>query len=248
MKSGKCLPEFVISSPHNKLRPARINKATLKELGQLPLPQLFSEIYRKQFWGSETGHDYFSGSGSHDPEIVIPYLEALHEFFDSLGFQPVIVDLGCGDFHVGSQLSRHAQHYHACDIVEELIAFLSESYPAGNVEFHCIDATKELLPDGDVLIVRQVLQHLSNDDITKIITQFSSYRYVIVTEHLPSDKFDANKEKPNGPDNRLRWQSGVDLLMPPFDLPAENSIVLSETNDSSISSSVLRTTLYEMLA
>ena len=226
--------------------PLHLSKADLRRLSELTLPQLFAEIYRKQLWGSGHTGQYFSGSGSHEPSIVDPYLEMFKKFILRLDNRPVIVDLGCGDFQVGSQLSGLAEHYHGCDIVPDLIEFLRNNNRQDNVQFHCLDATEEDLPDGDVLIVRQVFQHLSNNDIVKILQQFQSSRYILVTEHLPKTAFTANKNKPNGPDTRLRWQSGVDLLQPPFNLQVNNALTLCQSNDPLYSSTVIKTVLYEI--
>ena len=35
------------------------------------------------------------------------------------------------------------------------------------MEFLVVDLVKDEIPTGDVLILRQVLQHLSNDDVPK---------------------------------------------------------------------------------
>ncbi len=229
--------------------PAHLSKAELRQLSELDLAELFSEIYRKQLWGKALtgeGELFFSGSGSHELLIVKDYLESLNYFIKGLGTKPVIVDLGCGDFNIGSQISQLADVYHACDIVPGLIKVLKAEFLLDNVQFHCLDATREMLPDGDVLVVRQVLQHLSNDSIKKIIRQFPRYRYVIVTEHIPSGEFLANKDKLNGPDSRLRWRSGIDLLQQPFDLSVKKSELLCETEDPNWPSSVIKTILYEM--
>ena len=188
----------------------------------------------------------YSGFGSHDSAVVEPYLNALEMFFKNLDPKPVVVDLGCGDFYIGSQVSRWAELYHACDIVADLIETLVDDYQLANVKFHCLDATREKLPAGDVLIVRQVLQHLSNDDIAKILNQFHQYRYILLTEHLPLGDFTANKEKPNGPDTRLRWQSGVDLLQPPFNLQVKAVHLLFQSEEPTWPSTTIKTMLYEM--
>ena len=77
------------------------------------------------------------------------------------------------------------------------------------------------LPDGDVCFVRQVLQHLSNDQILKILPKLAAYKYVFVTEHIPTrtKSYTPNVDNPHGPDVRLYWNSGVFLEQPPFSVP-----------------------------
>lgn len=226
--------------------PAHLTKSVLKHLSELPLHELFGQVYSHHYWGAEAGKEFFSGTGSHDEAFVEPYIKAVTGFLVDLENKPVMVDLGCGDFHIGLQLSQFSRRYHACDIVPELVEKLRAASRLDNVVFHCLDASTENLPDGEVLIVRQVLQHLSNAVIQRIIQQFVRYRYVIVTEHLPLVEFEANLDKPNGPDSRLRWHSGVDVLLPPFSVNLMQSETLTVSEDEGMPGTGLVTTLLKM--
>jgi hypothetical protein len=66
-----------------------------------------------------------------------------------------------------------------------------------------------------------VLQHLSNDQIAKILPKLSQYRCVIITEHIPNraKPYQPNVNKAQGPDIRLFWNSGVFIDRPPFSIP-----------------------------
>lgn len=198
----------------------------MQQLAGMNLQQVFSLTYQHGWWGSNRDRDFYSGSGSHDTELVEPYLEQLRKFITSLPQPPVIVDLGCGDFNIGRQLLDLAGHYHGCDLVAELIDYLRHHHKHNDnherLSFHCLDATSETLPGGDILLVRQVLQHLDNASIAKILRHFGHYRYIIITEHVPAGAFAANLDKPAGPDNRMRFNSGVDLQKPPFSLQTFN--------------------------
>ncbi|NNJ92659.1 MAG: SAM-dependent methyltransferase, partial [Gammaproteobacteria bacterium] len=67
-----------------------------------------------------------------------------------------------------------------------------------------------------ILLIRQVFQHLENNEIKAVLKQASHYPYIIVTEHLPEGTFIPNKNKPTGPDSRLRMKSGIDITVAPF--------------------------------
>jgi hypothetical protein len=68
--------------------------------------------------------------------------------------------------------------------------------------------------------LRQVLQHLSNQEIERVLANCRRYRWLIVTEHLPAaTDVVPNLDKPHGPDTRVYDRSGVFLEAPPFDLP-----------------------------
>ena len=84
------------------------------------------------------------------------------------------------------------------------------------MEFQCLDIAVDDLPFGDCAILRQVLQHLSNTEVQSIVDKLSQFKYVIITEHLPEGDFVPNKEIISGQGIRLKKQSGIDLLAPPF--------------------------------
>src|SRR6267143_6240182 len=64
--------------------------------------EVFAETYEKHVWGG--GNEPFSGGGSRGP-VVDAYVEAVLGFIEQRGLRS-IVDLGCGDFHVGQRLVR----------------------------------------------------------------------------------------------------------------------------------------------
>lgn len=231
---------------HQKTQTARLKKSKLRELAQMDLPRLFSTVYKNAYWGTENGHAFYSGRGSHDEKLVRPYLEQVGIFLSSFDTPPTLVDLGCGDFAIGRQITDLCSSYHGCDIVNELIEYNRENFEQAAVRFSCIDATREKLPSGNVLIVRQVLQHLSNHAIAAILKQFPDFQYIIVTEHLPGGKFTPNIDKPSGPDSRLRLGSGVDISAPPFSLRPAFQEVLHEVKDNGDFPGVIKTTLYYM--
>lgn len=136
-----------------------------------------------------------------------------------------IVDLGCGDFwimcHVLDALSKNGYNffYTGIDVVADLINYNANRFVAPNVKFVCRDvaADDEPLPDGDILIVRQVLQHLSNADIKKILDKASKFKFLFVTEHIydaPDAVYNVDKQTDNN--IRLYYKSGIYLEHAPF--------------------------------
>ncbi|WP_369992427.1 class I SAM-dependent methyltransferase [Winogradskyella sp.] len=186
-----------------------------------------TQIYQQHLWGGKD-FDFYSGYGSHKPEIVKPYLDAVILFLNSQNELLNICDLGCGDFNVGKHLVEHTKNYIAIDIVEELIERNKLLFKADNLEFRCLDICKDELPQGDCVILRQVLQHLSNSEIKNIVDKLSSYKYIILTEHLPIGEFTPNKDKIASQGIRLKHSSGVDLLAQPFDFKVKSSKILNE--------------------
>ena len=173
------------------------------------------QIYELNLWGNNNS-DFYSGDGSHKPEIINPYINVVKEFLTSLDKPIIVCDLGCGDFNVGKELVKHTKKYVAVDIVSNLILQNKEKFTAENLEFHCLDIAKDNLPKGDCAIVRQVLQHLSNVEVQNIVHKLSNFKYVIITEHLPNESFEPNKDIISGQGIRIKKKSGVNLLKTPF--------------------------------
>jgi SAM-dependent methyltransferase len=207
-----------------------------------PTKEAMEQVYEMNLWGGNKS-DFYSGAGSHLPEIVNPYIAVLTSFLSSFKSSLSVCDLGCGDFNVGKELVKHTKKYVAVDIVENLIRHNKEKFKEDNLEFHCLDIATDDLPSGDCALLRQVLQHLSNAEIQRILNKLTDFKYVILTEHIPDGDFTPNKEIVSGQGNRMKKQSGVNLLAPPFNFKIKEEKQLSSVilNDRK---GLIVTTLY----
>ncbi|WP_422106045.1 class I SAM-dependent methyltransferase [Winogradskyella sp.] len=201
----------------------------MKKKSKTPWPtkDAMTQIYEKQLWGGDS-HDFYSGAGSHHLDIVEPYIEAVTNFLKSKKSNLSVCDLGCGDFNIGQQLVPYTSKYIAVDIVEDLIERNKTLFEAHNLEFRCLDIANDELPIADCAILRQVLQHLSNAEIKRIVKGLSRYQYIILTEHLPVGDFEPNVDIISGQGIRLKHNSGVDVLKTPFNLKVKEERILSE--------------------
>lgn len=185
-----------------------------------PTKEAMKQVYEMKLWGEDTS-EFYSGEGSHHPEIVNPYIEVVTSFLTSFESPLTVCDLGCGDFNIGKELVKHTKRYVAVDIVPSLVSHNKEKFKDDKLEFHCLDIAIDDLPPGDCALVRQVLQHLSNAEVQNIVRKLSAYKYVILTEHLPEGDFSPNIDTISGQGIRLKKQSGIDLLAPPFHFKAK---------------------------
>jgi hypothetical protein len=177
--------------------------------------QAFTAIYDDGYWGS----DHLSGGGS-SLEATEITREIVLKVVDDFGIQS-IVDVACGDFvwmplvlgRVGGFVT-----YTGCDIVENLVARHRENFPQHR--FETLDFVEQKIPDGDLIICREALQHLPIKDIQKALKNFSASgaKYLLTTTHLRRAGIRNRRDIRPG---RCRDRN---LLIAPFNLP--NPIVI----------------------
>jgi len=182
---------------------------------KLSVKEIFKKIYDEKKWGDDK--KLYSGPGSHEKELTIPYLKYVQDFLNEKNY--TVTDLGCGDFNIGKELYTYSKKYIAIDIVEKLVEENKRKYINTNLYFKCINVLENKIPITDCIIIRQVLQHLDNNSIEIILKQIYKFKFLILTEHLPKNKFIPNIDKFTGPTIRLDTSySGVDLEKKPFNL------------------------------
>ncbi len=209
-----------------------------------PTKAAMEQVYEMRLWGDDNAA-FYSGEGSHLPEIVDPYVAVVTSFLKSFKNPLEVCDLGCGDFNVGKELVKHTKKYIGVDIVSELINYNKQKFKQDNLEFQCLDIAVDELPSADCAIVRQVLQHLSNNEVQQILRKLGSFRYVIITEHLPIGHFIPNMDIISGQGIRLKKHSGLNLLAPPFNFRVQEKkqLLCSTPLDGK---GVIETTLYKL--
>jgi hypothetical protein len=105
-------------------------------------------------------------------------------------------------------------------VVPDLVARNQRLFGGPRVSFRCLDATRDELPVGDLVLVREVLQHLSNAEIAVILGKLRNYRYALISEYQPAAEHlvRPNIDKAHGMDTRIWDGSAVFPERPPFAL------------------------------
>lgn len=185
--------------------------------------KVFTNIYKTNFWGGQKG-EFYSGSGSYS-KYIDKYSDVISLFIIQNNLKQ-IVEIGCGDFNITKKIINYLDrkqfdyYYTGYDIVKDLVEGNKKLYGTQRINFTIKNGIDSKITMGDLLIIRQVLQHLDNKSIQKIIAQFKKFNYVIVSEHQLSKKFDSliepNIDKKGDGDIRIKDISGVYLEKEPF--------------------------------
>ena len=130
---------------------------------------------------------------------------------------------------------------------------MSRKFNSDKLRFVHLDICEDNIPKAELGTIRQVLQHLSNEDIQSFVNHLNTYvpfKFLIVSEHLPKGDFVPNKDKPSDRETRIKKKygcSGVDLAANPFNLFYKSSTILCESPTHNIMGvqGIIRTTLYE---
>lgn len=165
--------------------------------------EIFNEIYRHNIWyfGSGTGSVYWLNK---------PFVVFINNFILSHKDIKTVVDIGCGDWQLGRHFYLDKLRYIGCDVSDEVLNKVKRRYSSKRVTFKRLDVVTDSLPDGDLAIIKDVLQHLSFGDIKRVLSKLKRYKYVIIGNGILEEKF-INKDIKNGKFRPL------DITKPPFE-------------------------------
>jgi hypothetical protein len=175
------------------------------KLRNKPNDQIFSQIYETNAWGDP---DSVSGPGSnmHQTRII---REALPKVLKEFGVTSML-DLPCGDFHWMQRVDLSGISYAGADIVPEIV-LANQRYASDHLQFVQLDVTRSALPTVDLILVRDCLVHLSNDDIHRALTNIVLSR----SKYLLTTTFTARSRNHNIATGQWRM---LNLEIAPFDL------------------------------
>jgi SAM-dependent methyltransferase len=177
---------------------------------QTSLTDTFNQIYSDGTWGRDVTGKGTSGSGS-TLEITREYRAYVEDFIRTHAITSV-VDAGCGDWGFSSAMDWGDASYLGVDIASDVIEAVRRKHERGRIRFQVGDITEEL-PAADLLISKDVLQHLSNELVHKFIRNNlkpGKYKWVILTNDRGSP--------PRNTDIRPGGHRVLDLAAPPFEV------------------------------
>jgi len=189
---------------------------------------IFNDIYKSHKWG-KSNSGFSSGAGTRSTNVAI-YIEEIQKFVKKNCITS-IVEFGCGDFTVMSEILDNREiNYTGYDISSVILSSNRGKYRRSNIEFIQSDCSNILFDPkrGDLLIIRQVLQHIDNESIKNILRHLDKYEFVIITEHLAKYPSKFNIDKVIGAHTRVHYNSGVFIDKPPFQIKAQEFLSYDE--------------------
>jgi SAM-dependent methyltransferase len=166
---------------------------------------IFEHIYRNDLWHGG------SGPGSL-PSVNRPYIRFLQSFLRHNQIETV-VDLGCGDWQFSRRVDWGKARYLGLDVVPHVLEANRRRYGGAAVEFNVSPADPKDIPGADLLLIKDVFQHLSNEKVHGYVNVFPKFKYVLVTNCIQKSRHLMNTDIADG------GFRPVDLRLPPFARP-----------------------------
>ncbi|MEF2174956.1 MAG: class I SAM-dependent methyltransferase [Candidatus Absconditabacteria bacterium] len=164
------------------------------------LSTVFDGVFKENLWGSSESK---SGMGSNiqNTRHILSGIKTIIQEYNIKTF----LDVPCGDCNWIDPNNLGCE-YIGADIVQDLIDNNKSKLPG--IEFQKIDLTTDKIPQVDLIMCRECLQHLSFENGKKAINNIinSGSKYLLVTHYSNGE----NKDIMNG----MYYE--MNLLQPPF--------------------------------
>jgi SAM-dependent methyltransferase len=167
------------------------------------LESIFDFIYARRVWGGGSG----AGSDLKHTVLYVAYVQALMDRREVRS----VLDLGCGDWRFSRYLDFSGRNYVGFDIVPSVVAANRDAFGAPNIHFEHADlSTHPKFDPCDLILCKDVLQHLSNARVSAILSKCCTARLALIT----NDYYPVNADCRDGETRPL------DVTAAPFGLVA----------------------------
>ena len=148
-----------------------------------PVEEIFTYIYEKNCWLSQ---ESVSGPGS-ELKVTQNMRQALSTLLQRFGIAS-IADAPCGDLNWMRYVDIGTCRYIGIDIVQELIENNARIFGATR-EFRHLNLIEDIIEKVDLIICRDMLAHLTDEQIFKVLRNFkqSGSKYILMTTNLTSE-------------------------------------------------------------
>lgn len=130
-------------------------------------PAELRDVFSRKYSSVNSDWQGHSGPGS-DPNYTIGYRGFLETFIRSNNIKTV-VDIGCGDWQFTKYINFDGVNYLGLDVVDPVIMANQERYGGRNISFGRMPEQLSEAPQAQLLIIKDVLQHLTEQNIRSFI-------------------------------------------------------------------------------
>jgi hypothetical protein len=152
------------------------------------MEEIFTNIYENKIWGGNYISEYNGTSGcgseiSYNKDTYVPFLK---KFIISNNIKN-IVDLGCGDFKCGKLIYDDLDiKYTGYDTYKKIIDYNLKQYSLPKYFFEHLDFfnNKENIINGDLCILKDVIQHWKIDEIyifLDYLVENKIFKYILIS-------------------------------------------------------------------
>lgn len=168
---------------------------------------IFDDIYKENTW--------LVGSGLGSlPKPTRGYRKFIQDFMREHDIKSV-VDFGCGDWQFSKFINWDGVDYKGYDIVKPVVEHNQKEYTKPNIHFFESPENWDKLPPADLLVVKDVLQHLSNEEVQHFLDiAKKKFKYALITNGT-NPKERTNDEIKTGEYRPL------DIRLAPFNVEAK---------------------------
>jgi SAM-dependent methyltransferase len=187
--------------------------------GSEQVENAFESIYSQGVWDAEGFSLANSTIGANYSYVIF-----LQNFLKENAIRSV-VDIGCGDWRLSAHIDWSGIDYQGFDVVKYVVDRNTNLYGTDNIHFTYADVLDIDLPDADLVICKDVFQHLPNSMVLQLLTKFSRYRHCLITDYVgPPAPFILNGDIPIGSFRP------IDLMQPPFNVKGKVVLTFPSTN------------------
>ena len=151
------------------------------------MEQTFTTVYERHLWGNNNISEYNGSSGegsalNYNKDSYVPFLK---KFITDNNIKN-IVDLGCGDFICGKLIYDDLDIlYTGYDTYKKVIDYHSKKHSLPKYSFIHLDFcdNKESIINGELCILKDVIQHWSLDNIYKFLdylVEDKKFKYILI--------------------------------------------------------------------
>jgi SAM-dependent methyltransferase len=167
---------------------------------------VFDRIYRQGGWDGRG-----SGPGS-APEVNRELIGLLNQLINRTPGITTVLDIGCGDWQWMRRVDLAGKRYLGVDVASSVIEANLRTFGRDHVRFQTLDACEEDLPEADLIIMKDVVQHLPDECVQTILDRIARRcRWALITHD--------HAEQNTGQDIQIGGWRPINVLAPPFNFP-----------------------------